>query len=91
VHDKGGTFASPIGELHPPREQPSFLPCTRTMEKTMACTIDPGMYFIPMLLQPWRKQGNVINEALINQLLPYGGVRIEDGIVVHADGVENPT
>lgn len=57
----------------------------------MACTIDPGMYFIPMLLQPWRKQGNVINEALINQLLPYGGVRIEDGIVVHADGVENPT
>ncbi|MFT6958180.1 MAG: Xaa-Pro dipeptidase [Halieaceae bacterium] len=91
VHDKGGTFASASGEPHPPLEQHSFLRCTRTAGNRMACTIEPGVYFIPMLLQPWRKKGGVINELLIDELLPYGGVRIEDDVVVHPDGVENMT
>ena len=91
VHDKGGAFASASGESRPPLEQHSLLRCTRTVGKRMTCTIEPGVYFIPMLLQPWRKKGDVLNEVLIDELLPYGGVRIEDDIVVHPDGVENMT
>ena len=59
----------------------------------MIFTIEPGCYFIPILLEPQRdtKRGEVINWKVVEQLYPCGGVRIEDNILVTDEGSENLT
>jgi Xaa-Pro dipeptidase len=56
-------------------------------------TIEPGCYFIPMLLQPFRESslGRLFNWELIDQLSPLGGIRIEDDVLVTAAGGRNLT
>ena len=59
----------------------------------MVLTIEPGIYFIDSLLSPWR-QGSFskhFNWQRIDQLRPYGGIRIEDNVVIRDDGIENMT
>ena len=45
-------------------------------------TIEPGLYFIPILLAKLRQGPHQasVNWALVEQLLPCGGIRIEDNI-----------
>ena len=66
---------------------------TRTVEETMVFTIEPGCYFIPLLLEPQRNTaiGKMLNWNLIDELYPYGGIRIEDNISVTKSGIENLT
>lgn len=93
VHDVGGWQQAADGsEQAPPKEHP-FLRLTRSLEAGYVITIEPGLYFIPSLLEPWRSngQGAAINWALVDQLTPYGGIRIEDNVAVTADGCENYT
>jgi Xaa-Pro dipeptidase len=56
-------------------------------------TIEPGLYFIEMLLREFR-QGEVssrFNWKLIDELSPFGGIRIEDNVVVTESGHRNLT
>ena len=59
----------------------------------MVFTIEPGCYFIPLLLEAERNQerGKSINWNLVDELYPCGGIRVEDNILVTHDGVENLT
>jgi Xaa-Pro dipeptidase len=57
-------------------------------------TIEPGFYFIPELLAPLHgpAAGSCdINWGAIERLSPFGGIRIEDNIVVREHGAENLT
>ena len=81
VHDKGGHLRNDKGQIEPPPQQHPFLRCTRTIEPGMTFTIEPGLYFIPMLLEAW-KDKKAINWKVIDELLPYGGIRIEDDVLV---------
>ena len=57
-------------------------------------TIEPGLYFIPALLNdPARraKYRDAVNWALVDKCLGLGGVRIEDNILVTAGAPENLT
>ena len=92
VHDRGGRQANVEGDTAPPPAQHPFLRCTRTMEENMVFTIEPGLYFIPMLLNKLKADSNAaVDWHLINQLLPMGGIRVEDNVVVTRSGVENFT
>ncbi|PIE03607.1 MAG: Xaa-Pro dipeptidase [Acidobacteria bacterium] len=93
VHDVGGHYADPGGKLKSPPEDHPFLRLTRTMDPGMTFTIEPGLYFIPVLLNPERqtKRGSYLNWSLIDELIPLGGIRIEDNILVTETGVENLT
>jgi Xaa-Pro dipeptidase len=93
VHDVAGRQADPSGTLAPPPEEHPYLRNTRTIEPGHVFTIEPGIYFIPMLLRPFRsgKDAAAFDWAAIDALAPLGGVRVEDNVVVTASGPRNLT
>lgn len=93
VHDVGG-FMRDGEDSHvaPPKAYPS-LRLTRKVETSQVMTVEPGLYFIPQLLEPLRDQplGRGINWALVEEFYPFGGIRIEDNVVVTDQGSKNLT
>ncbi len=73
--DAGGTIAKPEG--HP------YLRLTRVLQPGMAVTIEPGLYFIDMLLDELKEKGlgNSVDWGRVEHFKPYGGIRIEDDVV----------
>jgi Xaa-Pro dipeptidase len=90
VHDVAG-FSDENGTLIPRPDGHPFLRMTRTLEPGMVVTIEPGLYFIPMLLAELknRPESKAVNWPKVEQLLPYGGVRIEDEVHCTDDAPEN--
>jgi Xaa-Pro dipeptidase len=92
VHDVGGRQASPEGgEVPPPDEH--VLRNTRTLEAGHVVTIEPGVYFIPMLLDPLRQgeAAHLVDWSLVDLLAPYGGARIEDDVLATEAGARDLT
>ncbi len=93
VHDVGGHMADDTGRaLTPPHDFPKirFL---RRLDPGVVVTIEPGVYFIPSLLDRLRASpaGKLIDWARTDSCRPYGGIRIEDDVLVTASGHENLT
>ena len=84
VHDIGGHQSDEDGNILSPPELHPFLRLTRTLEENNVLTIEPGIYFIDMLLEEAQTKniGRLINWLRIEDFKPYGGIRIEDNIVV---------
>lgn len=60
----------------------------KTLLPGMVLTVEPGIYFIPELIALWKKENkfpDYINYTRIEQVLPFGGIRIEDNVVVTPD------
>ncbi|PRY63997.1 Xaa-Pro dipeptidase [Vreelandella songnenensis] len=90
VHDVAG-LRHPDGSPAPAPQDHPALRLTRTLRPGMVVTIEPGLYFIPMLLEPLRDKALPVNWALIDELLPCGGIRIEDNVLVTESGHDNLT
>jgi Xaa-Pro dipeptidase len=93
VHDVAGHQKEPSGgRVEPPAEHP-YLRTTRTIEAGQVFTIEPGIYFIEMLLRPHRNGPTAqhFDWGLVDRLKPCGGVRIEDNVLVTAGGHRNLT
>jgi Xaa-Pro dipeptidase len=93
VHDVGGHLKDPEGNKTPPPPEHPYLRNTRTIEPRHVFTVEPGVYFIEMLLREFRhgEAYSRFNWKLIDELSPFGGIRIEDNVVVTEGGHRNLT
>lgn len=93
VHDVGGFQSDRRGETIPRPEGHPFLRLTRTLEPRQVLTIEPGLYFIAPLLEKLERgeHGKHVNWTKVNEFRRYGGIRIEDDVVVTEDAPENLT
>ena len=94
VHDKGSQLANPQGDKIPASKIYPNLRASAAMVANQVYTVEPGVYFIPALLDKLRvsDQASSINWTELEQWIPYGGIRIEDNIILHQDNrLENIT
>lgn len=92
VHDVAGR-QDRHGESLPAPENDPALRLTRHLENGMVITMEPGLYFIPLLLEPLQDTpaGRDIDWQAVQELAPHGGIRVEDNVVVTAKGCDNLT
>ena len=93
VHEPGGAMADPSGtEIDRPTRFP-HLRLVRTLEVGQVLTIEPGIYFIDTLLAQLKesKMSGDVDWKRIDRLRQFGGIRIEDNLVVTDKGAENLT
>ena len=76
--------------LRPPRDDNPFLRNTTDIAPRQVFTIEPGLYFIEALLAPLRNSPD-IDWKLVDALASFGGIRIEDDVVVQDQGIRNLT
>ncbi|MEN8139482.1 MAG: Xaa-Pro dipeptidase [Bacteroidota bacterium] len=73
--------------------QPHDVAGLRSFESNFVFTIEPGIYFIPMLLNKLAQSElkNEVNWDKVKNMLPFGGVRIEDDVLMTETGPVNLT
>ena len=93
THDVGGFMADERGTHISTPAPHQFLRTSRVIEANQVFTIEPGLYFIDSLLGDLKqsKHANLVNWALVEEMRPFGGIRIEDNIIVHKTHNENMT
>lgn len=92
-HSLGVTTHDVGMKLRPPRDNNKFLRNTSTIEAGQVFTIEPGCYVIDALLAPLKddERARMVDWKVVDELRPFGGIRIEDNVVVQAQGTRNLT
>ncbi len=91
MEDLGERFVGYDDET-PRSTHPSCSKCRmgRRLQPGMVVTVEPGIYFVPDLIAKWRAEGGVaasfVDFGRVEGYLDFGGVRIEDDLLVTADG-----
>lgn len=70
----------------------AYLRLARKLEQGFVLTDEPGIYFIPALIDQWKANGtnaNYINFDKVDRYRNFGGIRLEDDILITADGGRN--
>ncbi len=94
VHDMEGLGQIYVGfddETRPNLEQfgTNCLRMGRRLEPGFVVTDEPGIYFIPHLIDLWRKEGHCkefLNFDKLETYKDFGGIRIEDDLLITEDG-----
>ena len=93
VHDMEGLGQIYVGFDDEVRPSTQFglncLRCGRRIQEGWVMTDEPGIYFIPALIDDWKSRGHnaeFINFDLVEKYRDFGGIRLEDDLLITADG-----
>jgi len=89
THDVGGY---PIGTTRLTEPGLKSLRFVGPLKENMVITVEPGIYFIRSVLEPAFTNPAInkfLNIEKLSQFLDFGGIRIEDDVIVLHDGIEN--
>lgn len=70
----------------------AYLRLARKLQPGFVLTVEPGIYFIPALIDKWNQErinSNFINFEKVNKYRDFGGIRLEDDILVTETGNRN--
>ncbi len=93
VHDMEGLGEDWVGYDEETRRSDQFglayLRMAKKLEPGHVVTVEPGIYFIPALIDQWQAEGKFtefINYSELSRFRNFGGIRIEDNVLVTAEG-----
>ncbi len=93
VHDMEGLSEDLVGYGDEAKRSTQFgrssLRLARALKPGFVVTIEPGLYFIPSLIDQWRQENRhaeFIDYDQLEDWKDFGGVRIEDDVLVTSDG-----
>ena len=93
VHDMEGLGQNYVGfddEVQPSTQFGlNCLRCGRRLQPGFVMTDEPGIYFIPHLIDLWRSEGRhmeFLNYDLLETYKDFGGIRLEDDILITETG-----
>jgi len=93
VHDMEGLGEQYVGYSDTIVRNPEFgwksLRLAKALEPGFVITVEPGLYFIPELIDRWRadnKCAEFVDYDAVETYRDFGGVRLEDDILITEDG-----
>jgi Xaa-Pro aminopeptidase len=93
VHDMEGLGETRVGYDASVSRSELFglrnLRLAKPLRAGMVVTVEPGLYFIPVLIQRWQaeaRHSTLINYEKFAEYLDFGGIRIEDDVLVTSSG-----
>ena len=93
VHDMEDLGENYVGYAEDQKRHPLLglgnLRMARRLEPGHVVTDEPGLYFIPALIEQWKREGTdkgFVNYEKLAGYYDFGGIRLEDDVLVTPDG-----